>query len=96
MIKVWLSGAGLLVVSGEQALDKSCLVSDAVNLLSDEISIRDPPGNTFTCFSRVVLFCGLPGKTIEGLIEIWDEDLSTYLVAMQWFVISNFLSSMKN
>jgi hypothetical protein len=76
-IQSWLARTDLKVVSGEEALHRSSSVSHAVRLLSDENFSSNSEQDSFTCFSRVVLFCGLGGEVIEGLIEVWDGKLCT-------------------
>ena len=76
-IQSWLARTDLKVVSGEEALHRSSSVSHAVRLLPDENFSSNSEQDSFTCFSRVVLFCGLGGEVIEGLIEVWDGKLST-------------------
>lgn len=51
-------------------------MSDALRLLSDEHVLNSSEEESFVCFSRVVLFCGLGGEVIKGLVEVWDVKLS--------------------
>lgn len=77
MIKSWLSGSDVKVVCGQPALQRTSSVLDAMRLLSNEGAFDDSLEEKFVCFSRVVLFCGLRGEVMEGLVEIWDKGLST-------------------
>lgn len=77
MIKSWLSGSNVKVVCGQPALQRTSSVLDAMRLLSSEGTFDYSLDENFVCFSRVVLFCGLRGEVMEGLVEIWDKGLST-------------------
>lgn len=82
----------LRVVSGAVACRKGATVSDAVGLLTPESALSGElftRGELFTCFSRVVIFCGLPGEVIEGLIEVWPMDLcESNLISFAYFAES--------
>ena len=79
-VQSWLSGAGIKVVSGDGLLNRASSVSDAVGLLesTDLESSTDNAEDVFTGFSRVVLFSGFSGSIIEGLVDVWREELSTF------------------
>ncbi len=82
----------LRVVSGAAACRKGATLADAVDLLSTEAGPAgesSKAGEQFMCFSRVVIFCGLPGEVIEGLIEVWPADLcESELISFAYFAES--------
>ncbi len=82
----------LRVVSGAAACRKGATLADAVDLLSTEPGpavASSETGEHFVCFSRVVIFCGLPGEVIEGLIEVWPADLcESDLISFAYFAES--------
>jgi len=91
-VQSWLSSAGIKVVSGDGLLNRASSVSDAVALLENtEIELlTDNAEDVFTGFSRVVLFSGFPGTVIEGLVDVWREELSTLcshsIMIKQWLL----------
>jgi hypothetical protein len=78
-VQSWLSGAGIKVMSGDGLLNRASSVLDAVALLenSELKLLTDSAEDVYTGFSRVVLFSGFPGSVIEGLVDVWREELST-------------------
>ena len=69
-------GAEIRIRSGDSVCRKGATVADALALLTlDEGTASESCAEAFECFSRVVLFCGLPGEVIEGLIEVWPTQL---------------------
>lgn len=82
----------LRVVSGAAACCIGATLADAVRLLSTEAERAgesSEAGEKFICFSRVIIFSGLPGEVIEGLIEVWPAHLcESELISFAYFAES--------
>ena len=86
------------LVSGAAACRKGATLADAVRLFDDRSTEAGPVGISsesaeplllFAPFSRVVIFCGLPGDVIEGLIEVWPTELcESELISFAYFAES--------
>lgn len=76
-VRTWLSEVNLRVVSGDGLLRKSSPVSEALHLLTSSVLPVEEEGEMLTCFTRVVLFSGLSGEEMQGLVEVWEDALST-------------------
>jgi len=76
-VRTWLSGVNLRVVSGDGILRRSSPVSEALHLLTSSVIPVEEEGEMLTFFTRVVLFSGLSGEEMQGLVEVWEDALST-------------------
>ncbi|WPT11318.1 hypothetical protein PSENEW3n2_00000757 [Picochlorum sp. SENEW3] len=75
-VRTWLSGVNLRVVSGDGILRRSSPVSEALHLLTSSVIPVEEEGEMLTFFTRVVLFSGLSGEEMQGLVEVWEDALS--------------------
>ncbi len=75
-MRTWLSGVNLKVVSGDGVVRKSSSVSEALELLTSS-TLPVEKGEMLSCLTRVVLFSGLSGEEMEGLVDVWQDALST-------------------
>lgn len=88
----------LVVVDGAAACVKGATVADAAALLTGgsgpfPSSKKLGTGESFKCFSRVVLFCGLDGDEIQGLIEVWPMELCDSELISFSYLASSMLRS---
>jgi hypothetical protein len=78
-------GAELRLVSGRAACRCGVTVGEAASLLeAGNEDVQGVTGDRFECFSRVILFSGLPGGVIEGLVEVWPGELTSGLISFAY------------
>jgi hypothetical protein len=75
-VRMWLAEVNLMVVSGDGMFRKSSPVSEALHLLTSSV-LPVEGDEVLTCFTRVVLFSGLSGEEMEGIVEVWEDALGT-------------------